>query len=252
MIRYLIVDDEPIAHEIIEDYSKLLPHLTLVHQCYDAFQAIQFLSKHEVDLIFLDLNMPKLKGFDFLKTLRHPPKVIVTTAYSEFAIESYELDVVDYLLKPFSFERFAKAVNKIRFEGKQQRADTLVSPNDSPNVRVDQRVDPIPNNTPTENPQRIFLKSDKKYHQIALDEILYIEAYGNYCKVYLEDEMIMTSQKISSFESILPSNQFLRVHKSFIVAIQHIKLIEGNRITIHTSQVPIGKVYKLNVNRLVE
>jgi len=227
-LKYIIVDDEPIAHEIIEDYGNDLQYLDLQANCYDAFQAMQFLAQHPIDLMFLDLNMPKLKGFEFLKTLQQTPQVIVTTAYSEFALEGYELDVVDYLLKPFSFERFVKAVNKLH---------TLTEPS----IQV----------TATSNTKsRIFLKGDKKQHQVSLQDILYIEAYGNYSKVYLLEEMIVTSEKISAFEKLLPTDQFLRVHKSFIVAVEHIKLIEGNRITVKDQQVPIGKVYKLNVNRL--
>jgi DNA-binding LytR/AlgR family response regulator len=238
MTRYLIVDDEPIAHRIIERYCNDLPHLEHAGDCYDALEAMQFLSRESVDLMFLDINMPKLKGFDFLKTLAHPPKVIVTTAYKEFALEGYELNVADYLLKPFSFERFVKAINKA--------VGMEVTPPLAP-------VQPL--TTVTSAPagkQRLFLKGDKKHHQVAYTDILFVEAFGNYAKVYLENEMIVTHEKLSTFEELLPSDQFIRVHKSFVISTERINLIEGNRIKINDHEIPIGQVYKMNVNRLFE
>lgn len=231
MIQYLIVDDEPIAHRIIEGYAKNLPHLEKKGNCYNAFDAIQFLQKEKVDVIFLDINMPKLTGFDFLKTLSYPPKIIVTTAYQEFAVEGYELNVLDYLLKPFSFERFVKAVNKI-----------------SPPVTQSNPVVAVE----TVQDERIFLKGDKKHHQVLLGDILYVEACGNYTKVVLANQNIMTHATIRSYESLLPSNQFLRIHKSYIVSIPKIETIEGNRIKIGTHQLPIGQTYKRSVNGLLE
>lgn len=239
MTRYLIVDDEPIAHRIIERYCNDLPHLEKAGDCYDALEAMQFLSAERVDLMFLDINMPKLKGFDFLKTLASPPKVIVTTAYKEFALEGYELNVSDYLLKPFSFERFVKAVNK---------AVSLETPSPASTV-------PVPTPTVTPSPtgkQRLFLKGDKKHHQVAFADILFVEAFGNYAKVYLENEMIVTHEKLSTFEQLLPADEFIRVHKSFVISINRINQIEGNRIKISDHEIPIGQVYKMNVNRLFE
>lgn len=236
MIRYLVVDDEPIAHRIIERYANDLPHLELAGHCFDALEAMQFLSREKVDLMFLDINMPKLKGFDFLKTLANPPKVIVTTAYKEFAIEGYELDVVDYLLKPFSFERFVKAVNKLT-----SSEPVAAAP-----------IAPIPTVTSKVVKERLFLKGDKRHHQVAFDKILFVEAYGNYSKVHLSDEVIITHEKLSSFEQLLPSEEFIRVHKSYMVAIPKISHIEGNRIKVSQHEIPIGQVYKMNVNRLFE
>lgn len=194
MIRYIIIDDEPIAHDIIKDYCNQLPNLKLQKHCYDAIEAMQFLSRHEVDLLFLDLNMPKLKGFDFLKTLLHPPKVIVTTAYKEFALDGYELNVVDYLLKPFSFERFLKAINKINSPVKKS---------------------PSPSQTKMFHPleQRIFLKGDKKHTQIIISNILFLEAAGNYTKVMTEATRILTRERISAVLAMLPPKDFLQVHK---------------------------------------
>ncbi|MDY8135904.1 response regulator transcription factor [Aquimarina sp. 2201CG5-10] len=231
MIRYLIIDDEHIAHGIIKRYCDLLPNLELMKNCYDALEAFEYLSKNEVDLIFLDLNMPKLKGFDFLKTLPSPPKVIVTTAYKEYAIEGYELNITDYLLKPFSFERFLKAVNK-----------AVTSPSKAPaGINV----------TPETTEKSIFLRSNKKYTQVLLNDIQYIEAAGNYAKVITTNETITIREKIPDLLLSFSSDDFLQVHKSFAVAKRHIKSIEGNRIQIGTNIIPIGTTYKTNVIKML-
>jgi len=232
MIKYLIIDDEHIAHDIIKGYCDILPNMQLMSHCYDAIEAIEYLSKNKVDLIFLDLNMPKLKGFEFLKTLAAPPKVIVTTAYSEFALEGYELSVVDYLLKPFSFERFLKAVNKV--------IGTSVTSKQSSS----QEEDAIGG--------QIFLRQNKSYIQVAVKSILYIEASGNYTKVVTTDETITIREKISDMIESLPKSGFLQVHKSFAIATTHIKSIEGNRIFIGDHIVPIGKLYKTNIAQLLK
>ncbi len=232
MIKYIIVDDEHIAHDIIKGYCDLLPNMQFMAKCYDAIEALEYLSKNTVDLLFLDLNMPKLKGFDFLKTLSSPPKIIVTTAYSEFALESYELNVVDYLLKPFSFERFLKAVNKVN----------------KPTVASAKQASAVENET---TPNQLFLRQNKSYIQVNLYSILYLEASGNYTKVVTVDETISIREKISEMIESLPKDEFLQVHKSFAVATRHIKSIEGNRIFIGEAIIPIGKLYKMNVNNLV-
>ncbi|CAM1365129.1 DNA-binding response regulator [Tenacibaculum litoreum] len=231
MLKYIIIDDEPLAHEIITEFCSMLPHIQLEKSCYNAMEAIQFLNEHTVDFMFLDINMPKLKGLDFLKTLSTPPKTIITTAYKEYALEGFELNVVDYLLKPFSFDRLVKAVNKV--------SDTVST--QTPHI---ESIKASQANT------RFFIKGDKKYHQIDLSDLLFIEAYGNYTKLFLIDEMIVSHEKISHYESLLNPNQFLRVHKSFIVAIDKIKFIEGNRIIIQEQKVPIGQTYKSLVSKL--
>ena len=223
MISYLIADDEPIAHRIIEGYAQDLPQLKKVANCYDAFETIQQLRQHQVDLVFLDINMPKLTGFELLKTLSQPPKVIVTSAYKEFALEGYEFNIVDYLLKPFSFERFMTAVNK---------------------VSLDHTVPSVSELRPKE--ERIRIKGDKKQYLVALDDILFVEAYGNYCKVFTIDDIITTLQKISTFETLLPQS-FIRIHKSFIVAKNKVKSIEGNTIHLKEHSIPIGQTYKLSL-----
>lgn len=233
MIKYLIIDDEYLAHEVIKDYCDMLPNMELQKNCYNALEAIEYLSNHSVDLIFLDLNMPKLKGFDFLKILTAPPKVIVTTAYSEFALEGYELNVVDYLLKPFSFERFLKAVNKAIGGVNSSASQRSVTP------------------APSERPKTIFLRENKKYVQVTIDDIQYIESSGNYVKVLVGTETITVRDKISGLLEILPDDEFIQVHKSFAVAIKHIKSVQGNRIFLGEFVIPIGKVYKIKVNELL-
>lgn len=231
MMKYLIIDDEHIAHKIIMEYCEMLPHMQLQKNCYSALEALEFLNMHQVDLIFLDLNMPKLKGFDFLKTLTNPPKVIVTTAYSEFAIDGYELNIVDYLLKPFRFERFLKAVNKV--------VDS--------NTKVKKSI-PEASETPS---KRIFLRQNKSHIQLEIDAILYIEASGNYTKIITKTETITIRDKISDILESLPTNNFIQVHKSFAVAMQYINKIDGNRIHIQDHIIPIGKLYKANLLKIL-
>ena len=231
MIRYIIVDDEHIAHDIIKEYCDLIPNMELVQNCYDAFEAIACLSKHPVDLIFLDLNMPKMKGFDFLRTLSHPPNIIVTTAYEENALEGYELNITDYLLKPFSFERFVKAINKV---------------NSVP------KITPPQNSTTSTTNERFFFRSNRKTVQVKSSNILFVEARGNYCNIVTKDETITIREKISDLLKLLPNDRFFQVHKSFIIAKEHVRVVEGNKILIGEHKVPIGKTYKMNMNELLK
>jgi len=231
MITYLIIDDEHIAHKIIKGYCDLLSNMQLKKSCYDGLEAFEYLNKNDVDLIFLDLNMPKLKGFDFLKTLKNPPRVIVTTAYQEFALEGYELNISDYLLKPFGFDRFLKAINKTFSSSTAQ----------VPNISE--------SNTTS---KRVFLRSNKKYTQVEVDIILFIEASGNYTKVVTKAETITIREKLSSVLELLPKEDFIQVHKSFAVASKHIKSFEGNRIIIAEHFIPIGKLFKTNVMQLLK
>ena len=231
MTNYCIIDDEPIAHRIIEGYCAELPHLQKIGNAYNAFEASVILTQQKVDLIFLDINMPKMTGFEWLKTVAQPPKIIVTTAYKEYALEGYELNIVDYLLKPFSFPRFLKAVNKINETEK-------VNAPESPNINTVQG-------------NYFFLKGDKKHHQIHTRDILFVEAFGNYSKIYLTEEMILSHEKISTLETLLAKENFLRIHKSFLVATDKIKLIQGNQIYIQEHKIPIGQTYRSRVNHLL-
>jgi DNA-binding LytR/AlgR family response regulator len=228
MIKYIIVDDEYIAHDIIKGYCDALPNLSLVQHCYDAIEAMDCLRNNKVDLIFLDLNMPKLKGFEFLRAVQNPPKVIVTTAYQEYALEGYELNIVDYLLKPFSFERFIKAVNKV---GQKEEVQTTASVQAKENS--------------------LFLKSNKKHIQIQVEDILFIESKGNYMDVVTKADVIQVREKISDMLQVLPEGLFIQIHKSFAVAKKHIAAVEGNRVFLAEHEIPVGKTYKLNLNLLL-
>lgn len=232
MTSYCIIDDEPIAHRIIEGYCAELPHLQKIGNAYNALEASAIVAQKKVDLIFLDIDMPKMTGFEWLKTVSQPPKIIVTTAYKEYAVEGYELEILDYLLKPFSFSRFLKAINKVGETGKA-RAEGPSAGNKAGN-------------------SRFFLKGDKTHHQIHTDDILFIEAYGNYTKVFFAEEMILSHEKISSLEKALPAGEFLRVHKSFLVATNKIKRIQGNQIFLKAHKIPIGQTYRNSVNRLLD
>lgn len=220
----MIIDDETASHNIIKDYASNIPYLSHLKSCYNAFEAIEYLNNTTIDLLFLDINMPKLSGFDFLKTLSNPPRVIVTTAYKEFALEGYELNIDDYLLKPFSFQRFIIATTKIR-----------------------DLIKPIKN----VDTSSIFLKDNKKHHKVKLNDILFAEAYGNYVKIHLEDKIIITHQTLSSIEELLSKNDFIKVHKSFIISKNKIVMIEGNLIHIQQHKIPVGKMFRQNINELL-
>jgi DNA-binding LytR/AlgR family response regulator len=232
-IKYMIVDDESVAHDIIKKYCSLLPNMKLVQDCYDAIEALDYLNSNIVNLIFLDLNMPKLHGFEFLRTLPNQPKVIVTTAHKEHALEGYELNVVDYLLKPFSFERFLKAVNKACMDNSK-----------TPSIMQHEVSDA--------KSGRIFLRSNNKYIQVVLDDILFIEASGNYTKIVLKEEIITLRGTLSSIMELIPTDGFVQVHRSFMVVQKHIKSIEGNQIVIDKYTVPIGKLFKVQLDRFLK
>ncbi len=223
-IKCLIVDDEVLAQNVIEKYISTIPTLKLAGKCDNAIEAISFLHNNPVELLFLDLNMPELSGLDMLKTLSKPPKVILTTAYSEYALESYEYGVVDYLLKPIKLERFIRAVNKVvdqlgKLDVSKESQDTLKNPT-------------------------IFIKEDQVSYQIDLNEILFIEAYGNYLKMHTPGKVYVTRETMRDMEDKLPAEGFIRIHKSYIVALSNIGSLSGNRVFINNQESPVGEMYK--------
>jgi len=222
-INCIIVDDEPIARDILKKYIEQVPYLTLVSSCEDAFEAMQVLNKKDIDLVILDINMPRLSGFEMLRSLKKYPAVIITSAYPEYALEGFELSVTDYLLKPFSFPRFVQATEKAINKTSEISA-------------------------PAQD-EELFLmvKSDKKLTKVFLDEVNYIEAYGNYIFIYTGQERIMSKQTLTQFEQQLPSSKFTRIHKSYIVSLKAIKYLEGNEVFITDKKLPIGKVYRENL-----
>jgi DNA-binding LytR/AlgR family response regulator len=244
----LIVDDEPIARQIVRSYAEQLPMLTVVQECKNALDALTFLQKNTVNIVFLDINMPALSGLSMVKTLTKLPQIIFTTAYHEHAVESYELNATDYLLKPFSFERFAKAVFKaIDNIQKELMSHELItnskinSENKSENTPPQYKATLEP-----ENPEQIFIKADGKLHQVYFTDILFCEAMKNYTRIVLKNgNKIMPLVALSKIEEQLPVNgQFLRVHRSFIVGKTHIEAIEGNIISIGKASIPIGEQFR--------
>lgn len=223
----IIVDDEPLAIEIIESYIKRLEGMKLVAKCNNALKAFEILQKQSVDLIFLDIQMPKLTGLDFLRTLNNPPKVIVTTAYRDYALEGYELDVVDYLLKPISFERFLKSIGKV-----YKTEQATISSTES--------------KLPSEDAY-IYLKADKKMVKVLLKDILYIESLKDYVRIKTSSKEVITHQTITYFEQKLPEDCFIRVHRSFIVPLNKIETFTATQIEVPGKEIPIGRLYKNQV-----
>lgn len=235
-MRCLIVDDEPLAHEVILKYMEDIPFLENSGQCYRPAEALEFLSKHKIDLIFLDIRMPKLNGLDLLRTLQQRPLVIITSAYEEHALESFELEVCDYLLKPFRFDRFLKAVN---------RALAMHT------LKI-KAGDAAPAAPAGKAPAQIYIKSDKKLVLLDLDAVYYLESLGNYVKVWEADKFLLTPRTLSSFEEQLPADAFVRIHKSYILNKKYVHYIEGNIISLkNKKQLPLGKNYKHLVKELL-
>jgi DNA-binding LytR/AlgR family response regulator len=225
-LQCIIADDEPIARQILENYIQAIPNLEIIASCKNAFEVLEILQTKTVDILFLDINMPKLSGLSLLKTMQQKPSVIITTAYPEYAIEGFELSVTDYLLKPFSLERFLQAVNKVPQKEVSKPETTTI--------------------TKQEIPQSIFVKSDKKIIKIDFDQINHIEAYGNYIKIFT-DTMILTPQTLTEFLEKLP-NHFIRIHKSCIINFNQLKLIDGNQVVLqNNTKLQIGKSYRKSV-----
>jgi DNA-binding LytR/AlgR family response regulator len=227
-LNCLIVDDEELARMLLENFVSRLPHLNLVGKCANPFEAMQVLQEHTVDLIFLDIQMPEMTGTEFLKTLTQKPLVIFTTAYSEYAIEGYELDVVDYLLKPFSFERFMQAVNKA---SQRLKLETAVENQNSKSENTNEN-------------EHILVKSEHKVYRILWKDILYIQSMREYVAYYTTTEKrILSLGSLKGLEEELPDSQFMRVHKSYIISKNKVKALEGNMVHIGEEKIPIGASY---------
>ncbi|MEQ9169329.1 MAG: LytTR family DNA-binding domain-containing protein [Fulvivirga sp.] len=224
-MKCIIVDDEPLAIEIIESYVNRLDDLEIVATCTNALKAFEILQKEQVDLMFLDIEMPKLTGIDFVKTLKNPPKIILTTAYRDYALESYELDVVDYLLKPISFERFLVALQKA-YKNDAEPSNGITSGTEG---------------------EYIYLKADKKMVKVMLNDIHYIESLKDYIRVKTADKDVITHQKISYLEEKLPDDSFIRIHRSFIVPLKKIESYSSSTIEVPGKELPIGRLYKNKV-----
>ena len=227
-IKCIIIEDEPLAVKVLADYVSEVPFLDLEGIFKDAILATEYLQDHSIDLIFLDIHLPKLKGMAFLKTLTNAPAVIITTAYHQYAVEGFELNVTDYLLKPYEFERFLAAVNK---------------------VKSAQRVK-LPSNENQESQDYLFLNVQKKKVKILFSEILYIESQKEYIKIITTKKEFLTKMSTHEIESLLPTNLFKRVHRSFIVSIDKIESYTADMIEVNGVSVPIGRAYKGVIDNL--
>ena len=227
-IRCLIVDDEMLARDLLEDNIKKIPFLELVQTCKSAMDAMEVLRSQSVDLIFLDIQMPDISGVQLLKSLHHKPLVIFTTAFSKYATEGFDLDVIDYLLKPYSFERFLKAVNKVHeYMGLRDRAALQSNPREV-----------------VASPNYLFVKADYKLYKINLKDILYIEGLKDYVKIYAGEKPVVTQISMKALEEKLPSQDFIRVHRSFIVAFNKIDFVQKHMLTIGKKEIPISEHYR--------
>ena len=232
----LAVDDEPLALSILKKYIESVDNLELVESCQNAVQALRLLQQYKVDLIFLDIQMPQIMGTDFIRTLKKSPKIIFTTAYRKYAIQGFELDAVDYLLKPISFERFLKAVNKV--------LQTNIDAPDSPYHL---------NDSVSESAQAyLFFRVDRKMVKVFLHDISYIEGFSDYVKIITASKTLITKQLISTLEETLPKEIFIRIHRSFIISINKINSYNADIIVIGNAELPIGRLFKQNVIRKLQ
>jgi DNA-binding LytR/AlgR family response regulator len=224
-IKCLIIEDEPLAREVLRDYILKLDDFEIAGEHENAMEALSFLKQHRVDLIFLDINMPQLSGLDFLRSLSHPPKTIITTAYRKYALEGFDLQVLDYLLKPYSFERFFQAIEKYY--------ETLTYPITLHNT-----------DSPISHEAYLYLQDNRKTHKVYLSDISHIESKGEYIQVRSGKKMVMTRSSLSAMEQLLPNDRFIRTHNSFIVSIHHISAFTASTVEIGDIEIPISRKYK--------
>ncbi len=229
-IRCLIVEDEPLAAEVLADYIREVPHLELVGTCEDAIYASSFLKQNAIDLLFLDIHLPKLKGLDFLKMLTHPPQVILTTAYHQYALEAFEHDVVDYLLKPIEFERFLQAIHKVKVQKE---------------IEVTQRAE-----VASEESFRFF-RVNKKNVKILLKDIVYIESLKEYVRIFTEQNAIVTKFQIGELQTALATPNLLRIHRSYVVAKDKISAYSATEVEVQGKSLPIGRTYREEVHAVL-
>jgi len=229
LIKCIIVEDETLAQDVIRNHLARIDQMELTGVYRNAREAMEALDTQEVDVMFLDIRLPGMSGLHFLRSLSNPPLVVLTTAYAEYALESYEFNVIDYLLKPISFERFSKAVNKL----------------------LDGRLYSLGGKEPPPAGDHIFIKSNSKFFRVNFSEILYVQGMKDYLKIHTPDYTLVTHQTMNELEKTLPARQFIRVHRSYLVAVGHIKTIYGNSIELGKETIPIGLNYKETVMNLI-
>jgi len=234
-IKCLVIDDEQPARDILHKHIEGVESLELTGSCNNAVEALSFLQSNSVDLLFLDIQMPHILGTNFMRTLKNPPKVIFTTAYRKYAVEGFELDAVDFLLKPISFDRFLKAVNKILHLNLQSN---LTEPDKNENAK--EPAQPF-----------LYFRSDRKMVKVLFNDILYIEGLRDYIKIFTTTKTIVTKHLLASLQEMLPADSFLRIHRSYIVSISKIDSYNADIIEIAKKELPIGRLYKHDVNKLL-
>lgn len=232
--KCLIVDDEPLARDLMRNHIEKLENFDIVAECGNAMKAVESLRNHKVDLMFMDIQMPQITGIEFLKTLKNPPQVIITTAHRDYAVEGFELDVLDYLLKPITFERFLKAVNKYF----QVSSDSFGSVENYSSA--------------THNEEAfIYVKENKKMLKLHLSDILYIEGLSEYVKIHTPEKRIVTKTSMASMEEKLSDNDFIRIHKSYIVSLRKIEAFTSVSVEIEGKELPIGRSFKNRVAQVL-
>ena len=235
MYQCLIIDDEPIAIRVIKNHLSAFSDFKVVAECNNALEAMPILAKEKIDLLFCDIQMPQITGIDFVRSLANPPKVIFTTAYRDYAIDAFELHVIDYLLKPVSFGRFTKAINNFLELESLQNGDNL------PREISEQK-----------NREFIFLKADKKHYKVNLNDILYFESLGDYVIVFTVNKKIVTKERIGKLLDILPKEQFIQIHRGYVVSIPKIESVGPGFVEINKKKLPIGRNFKSEVTRLLQ
>ena len=219
-LNCLIIDDEPIARKGLEEHVQEIEFLNCIASCENALKASTYLNEQKIDLLYLDIHMPKVNGIDFLKSLKNPPLTILTTAYSDYALEGYTLDVIDYLVKPITFERFLKASQKA-MEFFQLKTNAL--------------------NYSSSQADYFFVRCDRKFEKVFFRDVSYVEGLQNYAVIHLHDRKLITYITLTSLENQLPKDEFLKVHKSFLISVPHVKAIEGDEIIIGDARIPISR-----------
>ncbi len=235
----LIVDDEPLARQLLEEYIKKIPQIDLLHSCGNPVEAIEILRKNTVDVLFLDIQMPEITGISLLKILQKKPYIVLTTAYSEYALEGYELDVTDYLLKPITFERFLKAIEKVQ---------RLATANEVPTETVQDTSSQLTETAPA----YIFVKDGTKLVKIKLNEIMYVEGLKDYVSIYTPTQKIVSLQRIKNLEEQLPKTEFVRIHNSYIVALNWIDAILKEKVQIGNVFLPVSDTYRKSFKDFID
>jgi DNA-binding LytR/AlgR family response regulator len=234
LLQCLIVDDEPPALDVLRTYLAMVPWLQLAGECSNALDAFQFLQRQEVDVLFLDIKMPQLSGVELVRSLKNPPQVIFTTAFREYAVDGFELNAVDYLLKPFSFDRFLRAVDKVS----SLRQEGGARPSSAPAA-----------SSRHEQGEFLYFRADRKMVKVFLEDIQYVESLKDYVRIVTEEGQVVTKHSITSLEAMLPEGSFQRIHRSFIVSLEKVSSYTNSHVEVGKKELPIGKLYRHEVEK---